>query len=74
MRKRIETFEKKNNDKKDFKIIRRLVHEEEFVLTEEVLDRLERNANAEIDRANSLILEMQEKLKECAKLRKILEK
>ena len=69
---RTETFEKKNADKKNKTFIRRLVHEEEVELSIEEIERMERNANAEIDRANLVISDMREKLVECSRLRTLL--
>ena len=66
---RTETFEKKNAMRKDRTFIRRLVHEEEVELTDVEIERMEKNALAEIERANQLISDMNDKLAECARLR-----
>jgi len=72
MENRTEEFIKKNTDEKDMTIIRRLIQEEEFILSLEEIERMEKNAQVQIDNANQMILQMQMKLKECEKLRKIL--
>lgn len=72
MKTRTEEFVKKNVDKKDKTIIRRLIQEEEFQLNLEEIERMEKNANIQIVNANQVISEMNKKLTECQKLRKLL--
>ena len=70
MKKKYQKFFKK--DESSNIVVRQIVHEEEFELTEETLDRMERNSNVQIENARRLILEMEEKLEEVKKLRKLL--
>ena len=70
--KKTESFHKVKVDKKDKKMIRRLVTEEEFELSLEEIERMERSANMQIEMANELIEDMQAKLAEYAKLRELL--
>jgi uncharacterized protein (UPF0335 family) len=74
MKTRIETFIKKTSDEKDNTVIRRLVIEEEFKATIEEIERMEKNAQTQINNANSLIEEMNAKLEECQKLRDMIPK
>ncbi|KKQ79262.1 MAG: hypothetical protein UT03_C0064G0005 [Candidatus Moranbacteria bacterium GW2011_GWD2_38_7] len=70
MKKIKEEFIKKST--KDNIIIRRAIHEEEFELNLEIIERMEKNANVQISNAQQLIKEMQQKLEECQKLRELL--
>lgn len=69
---KVEDFRKKSTNKNNKTIIRRMVQEEEFELSLEEIERMERNANAQIDMANQLIVDMQAKLAQCVELRKLL--
>lgn len=69
---RKEIFEKKNNIKGDFTFIRKIIHEDEFILTEEEIERMEINAKSQIEQADKLKEAMNEKLLECEKMRKML--
>jgi hypothetical protein len=67
-----EDFIKKSTNKKDKIIIRRLIKEEEFTLSMGEIERMEKNAQVQINNANALITQMNVKLDECKKLREIL--
>lgn len=71
-----EEFNKKTEEVIDKKrkiiITRRLVHEEDFELSLEEIERMEKNANARIALANRDIEAANEKLEECQKLREML--
>jgi hypothetical protein len=67
-----EEFIKKSTNKKDKIIIRRLIKEEEFTLSMGEIERMEKNAQVQINNANALITQMNVKLDECKKLREIL--
>ncbi len=76
MKKVSELFAKKSekivNGKKEIVATRTLVQEESFVLSLEEIERMEKNANVRIEMANKEIETANDKLKECAKLRKLL--
>jgi hypothetical protein len=81
---RREEFNKKSEDiteegegknkkkKKIITITRQLIHEEDFILSLEEVERMEKNANAIICRANEEINIANNKLEECKKLREML--
>lgn len=71
-----ETFVKKGKEKKDGKDVimatRTLIQKEDFVLNLESIERMEKNAQVQIDNANRIISEANIRLEECIKLREIL--
>ena len=69
---RTETFIKKSEDENDKIMIRQLIQEEEFELSLNEIERMERGANKQIEMSNEVITNMRNKLKECEKLRKLL--
>jgi hypothetical protein len=72
-----ETFIKKGKEIKDgaevLMATRTLIQEEDFVLSLEEIERMEKNANARIAVANNEIALANQKLQECKKLRKFIE-
>jgi uncharacterized protein (DUF2344 family) len=63
---------KNKKEKKVITITRQLVHEEDFILSIEEIERMEKNSNAIIEKANYEIEIANQKLEECKKLREML--
>jgi len=53
-------------------VIRRLIQEEEFKLSMEEIERMEKNANVRIEMANNELELANQKLEECKKLKDMI--
>lgn len=74
-KKKSEEFIDNTEDKKQNKIItitRQLIQEDDFILSLEEIERMEKNAKLRIDNANNEIIIANERLDECKKLRELL--